>query len=71
MNNLEMLLLFIGFVAAGILFMLCFVYCKDNSKPKRQIFSHRQMRSRRRMRSSKVHCETRDLEHGEGSIVFE
>ena len=71
MNNLEMLLTFIGFVAAGILFMLCFVYCKDNSKPKRQMFSHKQMGLRRRMRTSKVHCETCDLEQGEGSIVFE
>ena len=34
MNNLEMLLMFIGFVAAGILFMLCFVYCKDKVNQK-------------------------------------
>ena len=71
MNNLEMLLTFIGFVAAGILFMLCFVYCKDNSKPKRQIYPSNKKRLQRRMRTSKVHCEVHNLEQGEGSIVFE
>ena len=70
MDGIGLLLLFIGFIAGGILFMLGFVYCKDNSKSKRRIHSQR-MRSRR-MRSRKIHCERRDLElQKEESIVFE
>lgn len=71
MNNLKMLLIFLGFIAFGILFMICYVYCKDNHLSKKQIYPRNEKRLQRRMSSRKVHCETRDLEQGEGSIVFE
>ena len=63
MDGIGLLLLSFGFILAGILFMLGFVYCKDNSKSKRRMRSRRMWS--RRMRSQKIHCER------EESIVSE
>ena len=57
MNNVETLLMFIGFIIIGILFMICHVYCKNKDSSKKVFDINQKPKQKRKLfkHSTKVH----------------